>query len=142
MDEVRRAAETLREEGFAVDGITDVGPDEDGHGVAFSLNVYAPSRTGTLDDGDAGEDDETTVLPDGGIVEPESDGTARRALLDAVDRLDRGKGVERDDLLREAGKQGYRLPVLKNTLSDLERRGEVYKCDGGSRYRKTPDRAP
>ena len=62
LDEVRRAVDLLREEGFAVDGIDEVGPDEDGHGVAFSLSVYAPSRNKSFNRNSMGTD-ETTKLP-------------------------------------------------------------------------------
>ena len=50
-DEVDRAVELLREAGFAVDGIESVEPAN--HGVAFSLNLYANSRSAKLGSGPA-----------------------------------------------------------------------------------------
>jgi len=55
-DEVDRAVALLREAGFAVDEITDLRPDERGHGVRFDLSVYAQSRMKGLDDEEGVED--------------------------------------------------------------------------------------
>lgn len=66
----------------------------------------------------------------------DSDTTPTHALMDALDRLDRGDGVRRDDLLQDAGKQGFDLPALQDRLDDLKKRGEVYVVQG--RVKKTP----
>lgn len=44
-DEVDRAVALLRDAGFAVDEITELRPDRDGHGVRFDLSLFAPSRS-------------------------------------------------------------------------------------------------
>jgi hypothetical protein len=73
-------------------------------------------------------------------LDPDESGDASptHALVDALDRLDTGDGVPRDELLKEAGRQGFKKPELVDRLDDLKRRGEVYVVEDRVKLTSNP----